>query len=33
LVEIVANGRHQRPVAAYDRIHLAGDIALVRVAA
>ena len=33
LVEMVANGRHQRPVAAYDRIHLAGDIALVRVAA
>ena len=33
LVEIVANGRHQRPVAAYDRIHLAGDIPLVRVAA
>jgi predicted transcriptional regulator len=33
LVKLVGVGAAQRPVAAYDRIHLAGDIALARDAA
>ncbi len=33
LIELVGAGLNQRPVAAYDRIHLAGDIALARAAA
>ncbi len=33
LVEMITNGKHPRPVAVYDRIQLAADIALMRAAA